>query len=114
MAYTVHNAAGDAIAGDDQLDDVLKAAALIAGGYVTNAAGEVVYDSPAHVEHELARAEADQARRDEALAEEQRLLDAARARREDEEAAAAEAELQAQLEDDEQARLDDELRARGE
>lgn len=44
MAYTVRDAAGVVVAGDDELDDVMKAAALLIGGSVVDeSTGETVY-----------------------------------------------------------------------
>jgi hypothetical protein len=47
MAYQVFNAEGELSAGDDVFDDVLKAAALLTNGWVEDADGRVVYESPA-------------------------------------------------------------------
>ena len=47
MAYTVRDAAGVVVAGDDVLDDVMKAAALLIGGSVVDeATGDTVYAAP--------------------------------------------------------------------
>ncbi|AWN05556.1 hypothetical protein SEA_PASCHALIS_63 [Microbacterium phage Paschalis] len=46
--YKVYNDHGDLIAGDPSLDDLVKATARDAGGYIEDADGEVVYgDRPA-------------------------------------------------------------------
>jgi len=47
MAYTVRDAAGVVVAGDDVLDDVMKAAALLIGGSVVDeVTGDTVYAAP--------------------------------------------------------------------
>jgi len=50
MGYRVLNAQGELVAGDDVLDDVLKAAALLVNGRVVDDRGVVVYSSPGHEE----------------------------------------------------------------
>lgn len=47
MAYTVRDSAGVVVAGDDVLDDVMKAAALLIGGSVIDESdGSTVYAAP--------------------------------------------------------------------
>lgn len=47
MAYTVRNAEGEVVAGDAELDDVLKAAAMLVGGSVIDEdTGRSVYVAP--------------------------------------------------------------------
>jgi hypothetical protein len=46
MGYRVLNAEGELTAGDDVLDDVLKAAALLVNGSVVDENGDEVYESP--------------------------------------------------------------------
>ena len=48
MGYKVFNAAGEHVAGDAVLDEVVKAAAMLVDGWVEDDAGEVVYTSPGH------------------------------------------------------------------
>jgi hypothetical protein len=43
--YTVHGSDDAVMAGDPALDDVLKAEADRLGGYITDEADEIVYDS---------------------------------------------------------------------
>ncbi|QDP45550.1 hypothetical protein SEA_FUZZBUSTER_66 [Microbacterium phage FuzzBuster] len=67
MGYRVLDAEGELIAGDDTLDDVLKASALLINGWIVDEAGEVVYDSPGHVEAVRRRGEeAERVREEEA------------------------------------------------
>jgi len=100
MTYTVHSAAGEAIAGDTELDDVLRAAALIAGGYVTDdSTGERAYESPAYLEQQVRLADEERARRE---AEEAVATATEQARIEREKLAALEAEVAAQAEADEE------------
>lgn len=48
MGYKVFNAAGEHVAGDAVLDEVVKAAAMLVDGWVEDVTGEVVYSSPGH------------------------------------------------------------------
>ncbi len=64
MEYKVFNAAGEHTAGDEVLDDVLKAAALLVNGWVEDEAGQVVYTSPGR--HAALEAEAERVRTEEA------------------------------------------------
>jgi hypothetical protein len=64
MEYKVFNAAGEHTAGDEVLDDVLKAAALLVNGWVEDATGQVVYTSPGR--HAALEAEAERVRTEEA------------------------------------------------
>lgn len=64
MGYKVFNAAGEHTAGDEVLDDVLKAAALLVNGWVEDEAGQVVYTSPGR--HAALDAEAERVRAEEA------------------------------------------------
>lgn len=68
MGYRVLNTEGGLVAGDDVLDDVLKAAALLVNGRVVDEKGVNVYTSPGH-EERLRRSEEEY---DAALAEELR------------------------------------------
>lgn len=43
MTFTVFNAAGEAIAGDDSIDDGLRALADREGGHIENESGQRVY-----------------------------------------------------------------------
>lgn len=46
MTYTVRDSAGAVIAGDDEVDDVMRAAAMLAGGSIVDeSTGETVYTS---------------------------------------------------------------------
>lgn len=46
MGYKIFDASGKHIAGDDALDEVVKAGALIVDGWVVDDAGSIVYTSP--------------------------------------------------------------------
>lgn len=45
MAYTVHNAGGDVIAGDAVLDDQMRRAADEVDGWIEDGDGTVVYET---------------------------------------------------------------------
>lgn len=46
MGYKVFNAAGEHVAGDAVLDEVVKAAAMLVDGWVEDDKGNVVHTSP--------------------------------------------------------------------
>lgn len=60
MGYKVFDASGNHVAGDAELDESVKGAALLVNGWVEDGRGQVVYESP---------------RRREVLAEQQRIAD---------------------------------------
>jgi len=57
MQYTIKDPAGVAQAGDDVLDDVMKARAEVYGGHIEDENGETVYVSKAKRERDEAAAE---------------------------------------------------------
>lgn len=50
MGYKVFNADGEEVAGDEFLDAAVQGAALLVNGWVEDAAGTMVYESPRHRE----------------------------------------------------------------
>ncbi len=46
MRYKVFDASGNHVAGDAELDEAVKGAALLVNGWVEDGRGQVVYESP--------------------------------------------------------------------